>query len=117
MSFEVDVLRRRPPGERVLVYVDQSTMSELACNPVHAATRDLLVDAVRADRLVCPESWGHTEESIGAARSWEAILDLHDELSMGIKFYDEKVAGQYEVLNAVARFLGQREPYSLADEA
>ncbi len=47
--MELDVNRlRRSPGPRVLVQLDQSTLSELALGDAHAATRELLVAGVQA---------------------------------------------------------------------
>ena len=117
MPLDVNRLRRRPPGDRVLAYIDQSTMSELACSDRHAATRELLQSGVQAGKLICPESHGHKDETLAATRSWQAILDLQDELSMGVGFRDEMPTAQYEAISAVAEFCGEPAPYSLVDEA
>ena len=45
MVVDINGLRRRPDGARLLIALDQSTLSELALNEAHAATRDLLVSA------------------------------------------------------------------------
>jgi hypothetical protein len=68
------------------VYLDQSTVSGLAAEDKFAEARDLLRGAVQDGRLVCPESLGHSGETLAATRSWEDILKLTDELSMGIRF-------------------------------
>ena len=117
MSFDVDRLRRRPPGYRVLAYIDQSTMSELACSERHAATRELLQSGAQAGKLICPESPGHTDETLAATRSWHDILDLQDELSMGIRFRNELPTAQYEAISAAAEFCGEPAPYSFVEEA
>jgi hypothetical protein len=101
----------------LLAYIDQSTMSELACSDRCAATRELLQTGVQAGKLICPESLGHTDETLAATRSWPDILDLQDELSMGIRFRDEMPTAQYEAISAVAQFCGEPAPYSFVDEA
>jgi hypothetical protein len=117
MPFDIDKLRRRPPGNRLLVYLDQSTLSELACSEVHALTRELLQAGVRDGKLLCPESLGHTDESLGAKTSWEDILALQDELSMGIGFRDDMETAEREAVTAAAEFLGLPSPFALTEEA
>jgi hypothetical protein len=114
---EIDRLRRRPPGPRVLVALDQSTLSELALDDGYPATRDLLRGAVEAGTLVCPMSLGSTDETLDAGGIWQSISDLHEELSMGIEFLDPKQIRQREAFAAAAAFCGQPALYSVAEEA
>lgn len=104
MKLDVNRLRRRPEGPRVLVALDQSTLSEFARNDAHAATRELLLAGVKAGKLVCPMSLGASDETLDAQRSWKDISDLHEELSMGIEFLDPKTIRQNEALAAAAAF-------------
>ncbi len=70
MELDVNRLRRRSPGPRVLVQLDQSTLSELAIGDAHAATRELLITGVQADKLVCPKSLGATDETLDLPQFW-----------------------------------------------
>ena len=84
--LDVNHLRRRPVGPRLLVLLDQSTLSELACNEKYAKTRELLASGVDACKLICPGSPGVDDETFAAEGIWQDISDLQDELSMGINF-------------------------------
>jgi hypothetical protein len=106
VAIEVNPLRRRPPGQRMLVYLDQSTVSALATEERFGDLRDLLRGAVQEGRLVCPESLGHSGETLAAKRSWEDITKLTDELSMGISFRGDNELADYEVHAAAAAFCG-----------
>jgi hypothetical protein len=117
MTPDINRLRRRAPGPRVLVALDQSTLSDLALDEGRAATREFLRGAVEAGALVCPMSLGATDETLDAPRVWEAISDLHEELSMGIEFLDPKQIRQRETFAAAAAFFGQPALYSVVDEA
>jgi hypothetical protein len=112
---EVNALWRRPPGPRVLVYLDQSTLSALATEERFADVREQLRSAMYDDRLVCPTSLEHTGETIPARDSWEAITKLADELSMGVDFRPEQELRAYEVRTAAELFLeGQSKRGGLA---
>jgi hypothetical protein len=117
MELDVNRLRRRSPGPRVLVQLDQSTLSELALGDAHAATRELLMAGVQAGKLVCPQSLGATDETLDLPELWQPISDLHEELSMGIEFLDPKTIRQREVLAAAAAFCQQEPLYAIAEEA
>ena len=117
MTPNIDRLRRRPPGPRVLVALDQSALSDLALDEGRAATRELLRSAVEAGTLVCPMSPGATDETLDAPVIWEAISDLYEELSMGIAFLDPKQIRQREAFTAAAAFCRQPALYSVAEEA
>ena len=117
MVVDINGLRRRPDGARLLIALDQSTLSELALNEAHAATRDLLVSATEAGKLVCPMSPGANDETLGAPEVWRASSDLHEELSMDIDFLDPKVIRQRETFTAAAIFCHQPPLYALAEEA
>src|SRR6188472_4256138 len=84
MALAVDLLRRRPESTKTLIYLDQSTLSNLACDPDFYELRDMLVENVKEDRLLCPWSMDHHSETFDAKR-WEEIRKLGDELSMGIR--------------------------------
>lgn len=117
MKVDVDRLRRRTPGPRLLVALDQSTLSELALNDAHAATHELLMAGAAAGQLACPMSPGATDETLGAAGRWRAISDLHEELSMGIEFLDPKTIRQREAFAAAAALCQQASLYTVVDEA
>ena len=117
MSVDVNQLRRRSPGPRVLVAVDQSTLSDLALDHAHGATRELLVRGVDAGKLVCPMSLGANDETLDAPGVWETISDLHEELSMAIEFLDPKQIRQREAFAAAAAFCEQPPLYTVAEEA
>jgi hypothetical protein len=117
MALDIDQLRRRPDGPKVLVALDQSTLSELALNAAHAATRQLLVSGVEAGKLVCPKSLGADDETLDAPGVWETISDLHEELSMGIEFLDPKQIRQRETFAAAAAFCELPPLYTIAEEA
>ena len=117
MKLDVSRLRRRPPGPRVLVQLDQSTLSELALEDAHAATRELLIAGARAGKLVCPKSLGATDETLDLPELWQPVSDLHEELSMGIEFLDPKTIRQREAFSAAAAFCGQEPLYTIGEEA
>lgn len=106
VTIDVSALRRRPPGPRVLVYLDQSTVSALATEERFSGLREFLRGVVQEGRLVCPESVGHTGETIAASRSWEDIIKLTDELSMGIRFRGDSELADHEVHAAASAFCG-----------
>jgi hypothetical protein len=115
VKLDPNLLRRRPPGSKVLVYLDQSTLSDL-CTDRDAVTRELLVEAVRADALVCPESLGHRDETLSAKASWQDISALQDELSMGVSFHTEVETARYESIAAAAALCGEPARYELWEE-
>jgi hypothetical protein len=117
MKLDVNRLRRRSRGPRVLVQLDQSTLSELALGDAHAATRELLMAGVRDGKLVCPKSLGATDETLDLAELWQPVSDLHDELSMGIESLDPKTIRQREAFAAAAAFCRQEPLYTIAEEA
>jgi hypothetical protein len=115
---EIDALRRRPPGERVLVYLDQSALSSLVRNDEHADVRDALKERVEAGRVVCVRSHEHEDETLLAPRElWDEIDRLSDELAMGIQFRSREEIEWSEIYAAAAAFLGQDPPQDLSEEA
>jgi hypothetical protein len=116
MAIDVDPLRRRPEGEKTLVYLDQSTLSDLACNPDFADLKDLLLAGVEADRLLCPWSPEHRSESYDAKR-WKEIADLGDQLSMGIHFHFDEEIHYAEIYAAAAEFSGEQARHPIWREA
>ena len=117
MELDVNRLRRRSPGPRILVQLDQSTLSELALGETHAATCELLIAGAQAGKLVCPKSLGATDETLGLPELWEPISDLHEELSMGIEVLEPKTIRQREAFAAAAAFCRQDPLYTVAEEA
>jgi hypothetical protein len=117
VTLDVNALWRRPPGPRVLVYLDQSTLSALVTEERFADVREQLRAAMYDDRLVCPTSLEHTGETIPARNSWEDITKLADELSMGVDFRPEQELRAYEVRAAAELFFegqGKREVWQEA---
>lgn len=117
MDLDINRLRRRTPGPKILVQLDQSLLSDLACDDRCSATRELLVAGVRSDMLVCPASPGAVDETLDASKSWKDISELQSELSLGISFLDELTIARNEAFVAAANFAGQDPHYSLASEA
>ena len=103
MAIAIDHLRRRPPGEKTLLYLDQSTLSDVACNPDFVELKALLLEGVRNDRLICPWSSEHHSETYDAKR-WKEIDALGDELSMGIRFRSDEEITYAELYAAAAQF-------------
>jgi hypothetical protein len=115
-TFSVADLRRRPAGPKLLVYLDQSTLSFLT-RPEGRDLRAALDKGVRADRLHCPSSLEHADESVLAAPVHEQLHTLLDELSMGIGFLPDEHIRVNEIVNAAASFSGERliaEPWAEA---
>ena len=106
MAIDVDPLRRRPEGEKALIYLDQSTLSDLACNSDFSELKALLLAGVEADQLLCPWSPEHRSETYDAGR-WKEIADLGDELSMGIHFSFDEEINYAELYAAAAEFSGE----------
>jgi hypothetical protein len=116
MAVDTQPLRRRPDGDKALLYLDQSTLSDLACNPDFSALKDLLREGVEADRLLCPWSPEHHAETYGAKR-WKEIADLGDELSMGISFRFDEEINHREIHRAAAEFSSVDPPTPIWREA
>ena len=117
MKLDVNRLRRRPEGPRVLVALDQSTLSELVRDDARGATRERLLAGVRAGKLVRPMSLGFSDETLDSRDWWKDISDLHEELSMGIGFLDPKTIRQNETLAAAAAFCHWPPLDPVVDEA
>lgn len=106
--FDIDAMRRRPAGPKVLVYLDQSAVSEMA----RGSYQDLLAllrRGIESDRLLCPSSAEHADESMLAGRSYWSIVKLVDELSMGVRFRSNLEIEYAEIMAAATSFLGR--PY------
>jgi hypothetical protein len=115
-TFPVHLLRRRPLGKKLLVYLDQSTLSHLV-RPAGRHLLDVLTKGVKSDRLICPSSPDHDDESVLAPQSYKELHDVLDELSMGISFdFDEDIQ-QREILNAAAKCFQRPPQYSDWKEA
>jgi hypothetical protein len=114
----VDALQRRPPGDRILVYLDQSALSSLVRDEEHAGVREALKARVDAGALVCVRSHEHEDETLLAPKElWDEIDRLSDELAMGIQFKSREEIEWSEIYAAAAAFLGQEPPQELWREA
>ena len=118
MDIDVNRLRRRPPGPKSPVQLDQSLLSDLACDDRCAATRELLlVPASGPTDSSVRASPAAVDETLDAEKSWKDISDLQDELSMGVSFLDDRTIARIEAFVAAANFSGEDPSYSLAEEA
>lgn len=117
MAIDVNRLRRRPPGDRALVYLDQSTLSSLARGDEHGDLLEVLRRGVKSGAIICPTSVEHDAETMLAAESWEAIDNLADELSLGVSFEDPEMITWYELSAAACEFLGRAPELELWREA
>jgi hypothetical protein len=114
-----NALWRRPPGDRVLVYLDHSTLSELARDekPEFGELRRLLERAVESGRLICPYSPQHRDEAVLARPDTYDLIDkLGDVPAMGIEFLDRELMEWHEIYAAARAFL-REEPRPLWKEA
>jgi len=114
----VDVLWRRPPGPRLLVYLDQSALSRLAAG-AQPRLLELLRNGRVAGRLVCPQSAEHRYETVLTSDDtvFRAISELSDELSMGVGFLAAEDVWQEEVHAAAAAFTGVQPTAQVWQEA
>ena len=107
MDIDVNRLARRADGPRLLVYLDQSTLSALATEKDHAGLLDLLRAEVNTGRLICPASSSHNDETarvhIRNQGLWKEIDGLADELSIGIGFRGEEEIELAEIHAAACR--------------
>jgi hypothetical protein len=117
MPIDVDHLRRRAPGERLLIYLDQSTLSHLARDEGGQELLNLLREGVRSGRCICPKSDEHDAETMLAVESWEQIDKLADELALGVRFEDPEMIEWYEIIAASAEFLGRAPEREVWQEA
>lgn len=102
---DIDVLRRRPVGERKLVYLDQSTLSSLALDANHSDLMKFLDQAVRTERIVCVGAPEHEDESL-VAPDRDAIQKVRRTLSMGIDFLGWQEILWEEVRAIASEFTG-----------
>jgi hypothetical protein len=115
---KVNALRRRPPGDRLLVCLDQSGLSSLVRDDEYAGVRNALKTRVEAGALVCVRSDEHEDETLLAPRElWDEIDRLSDELAIGIQFRSREEIEWTEIYAAAAAFLGQEPPQVLWREA
>jgi hypothetical protein len=115
--LNVDDCRRRPPGDRVLVYLDQSSLSRMVREEAFAGLRELLLEEVRGGRLICPRSPEHDDESrLARANTWEQIDRLSHQLSPGARFRTAAEIENAEIRSA-ARYLVGRPIGELWEEA
>ena|ERR1700761_840476 len=116
MTTPAQQLRRRPDGAKTLIYLDQSTLSDLVSDPAFSSLRDLLSAGVEADQLLCPWSPEHHSETFDAGR-WSEMAGLGDELSMGIQLRSDEEMNYSELHAAAAEFSGEPPPGSIWQEA
>jgi len=105
IKIDTTGLRRRAPGKKTLIYLDQSTLSFLTTSEGGHLLR-LLRQGVQSNTIVCPTSPDHADESLLATRSHGALHDLADELAMGIEFVFDFQIEHSEILSAACVFLG-----------
>lgn len=100
-------LRRRDEGDRLRVYLDQSTLGELV-TPARRRLLDLLRDGVAAGLLICPAASEHRDETaLAPATLYPHLEALSRELSMGVNFYEADYIAAAEVSVAAAAFVGE----------
>jgi hypothetical protein len=100
-------LRRRDEGDRLRVYLDQSTLSELI-TPARRPLLELLKDGVAAGRLICPAAGEHRDETaLAPATLYPHLHALSHELSMGVDFHEPDYTAAVEVSAAAAEFVGE----------
>ncbi len=120
MDIDVDALARRPDGPRLLLYLDQSTLSALVTEKNHAGLLDLLRAEVSTGRLICPTSISHEDETarihIRDQGLWKEIDGLADELSIGIDFRGEEEI-EFAEIHAAATAFEKRESRPIWEEA
>lgn len=113
---DLSSMRRRPPGEKVLVYLDQNTYSSLARSRdespkpedrAHRPLMDFLEEGVRADRITCIDAPEHADESLVAADR-DAFRDTRRLLSMGVGFKGWDEILWEEVYSIAAEFSGEQ---------
>src|SRR5687768_8108910 len=114
----VEALRRHPPGEKLLLYLDQSTLSALVRDADYQPLRELLKAGVENDRWICLVSLEHVDETLLARPElWDVIDRLADELSMGIQFLARDEIERRELVSAAAEFLGEPPVWEHWEEA
>jgi hypothetical protein len=59
---DLDRARRRPVGDRLLIYLDQSSLSGMVRKP--DAFREVLLHGAQTGRLICARSPAHHDESV-----------------------------------------------------
>lgn len=92
--IDINTTRRRPPGPRCLVYLDQSTLSRMVREPRFHDLRDELLAGVGAGLVICPRSPDHDDEArLARSDTWEQIDSLTHALSPGVRF---RVVGEVE---------------------
>jgi hypothetical protein len=111
-------LRRRHPGDRTLIYLDQSALSALVRDNRRQSLLILLRNLVSRGIALCPQSMNHVDESLLHADLYQDLDDLADELSAGISFnFDDNYTLWSEISSAVAAFLGEESPRDVWREA
>jgi hypothetical protein len=107
VRINVNRLRRRSPGRRVLVYLDQSALSALARETRMAGVLASLRASVEAGGALCLRSQEHRDETVLAPREmWDAIDSLADELAIGIEFRAREEIQWNEIHAAAGEFFG-----------
>jgi hypothetical protein len=108
VALTATTLRRRDPGARLRVYLDQSTLGDLVAEPARRSLLDLLRDSVAAGLLICPTSGEHRDETaLAPSLLYPRLSALSRELSMGVSFYEADYIETVEVSVAAAAFLGE----------
>ena len=103
--LDINRCRRRPDGNRLLIYLDQSSLSGMVRYDRFSEARDSLLDGVRAGRMICPRSLEHDDESrLAQPATWQELDRLSHQLSPEVRF---RTAGEIEnrEIRAAARAL------------
>jgi hypothetical protein len=106
-DFDVGCCRRRPPCRRILIYLDTSTLGELACgNPAAQGLSDVLLGAIESERAICVGSPWHEDEIALLAWADQQVKALRTyTLDLRMRHEEELIVRE---LDAAAReFSGQ----------
>jgi hypothetical protein len=106
---DLDRARRRPPGDRLLVYLDQSSLSGMVREPDgFGELRAVLVASVRSGRVICVRSPAHDDESaLAKEETWFELNELARDLSPGVRFLTAGEIENNEIRVAARELLGK----------
>lgn len=112
---DLDRARRRPVGDRLLIYLDQSSLSGMVRKP--DAFREVLLHGAQTGRLICARSPAHHDESVLAQQhTWFALNRLARDLSPGVRCLTAGEIENNEIRSAARELLGKarEEPWQEA---
>lgn len=129
---EYNLLRDKQMSSHTIIYLDQNYVSHMAKARIGRikdddqakfwlALFDNLKKAVLADKIACPESEFHTTEAMFDKTLEEPIINVVDELSMGLKFRSWRDILEEQIIEAAIVFLGkhnkEKEWWTIAFES